>query len=553
MRARGKYAYIVLSAAMAIISHASLTAQQKPFDTIQVNVITRYKPTIHDAVKIDNSPSTADTVCLKRDVRYDLVNTQYPTSYTPPEIPAMQIKEAPPERLFHSLLNAGLGNYNTLYGEYFFNSLRSNNMDYGIHLNHLSSDFTTDNYGYSGYAFNDADAYGERFFTQHTLYAQAGFENHSLHDYGYNTSENDILNDNTTLENFNLFNGTLDYASCYKDSSRIGHDIKLSYYNLNNDIYNAMENNGNADMKFFTYFNQQRVDLKVCANYFDDDNLLGNSTNWDALFNPFFSTRETHWDAHLGAKIYYNSMDQKANVYPDLLGRYHIAQDVVMLYAGIDGNETYNSYKSLSDANPFVQDTMNLHYTYTEYHVFAGIAGGITPKITYNASVAQSMINDMPLFITDTLEQLRNRFTVVYDNVKVTNVHGDLDYAGRNNLSIILGGDYNIYAPTNQLKAWYNPALKLSATGKYTFQNKYIFKAEFFVVGSQYAPDMVDGVMTAKALAGYPDLNLGVEYKYNKVFTAFLNLNNIANVAYYAWDNYEMERFNFMIGVRLGF
>lgn len=547
------YMYLALIAAMVAVSNSRMAAQAKPFDTIQVNVITRYKPTIHDAVKLDNSPAVADTVCLARNVKYDLVNTQYPTSYTPPLIPALQLKAEPDERLFHSLLNAGVGNYNTLYGEYFFNSLRSNNMDYGLYLNHFSSDFTTDDYGYSGYAFNNIDAYGKRFFLQHMLSAEAGFENHSLHDYGYNTLTNEKTNHNTTLEDFNLFNGSLDYASQYRDSSKIGHDIKLNYYNLNNDIYSAMENNMDADMKFFTYFNQQRIDINVRSNYFDDVTSLGNTTNWDGLFNPYFTTNETHWDAHLGANVYYNTMDKKANVYPDLLARYHIAQDVVMLYAGIDGNEKFNSYKSLSDANPFVQDTMKLHYTYTAYHVFAGIAGSITSKLTYNAAMAQSMVNDMPLFITDTLEPLRNRFTVVYDNVKVTNIHGDLDYRYRNSFSLVLAGDYNIYTPTSQLEAWYSPAVKISATGKYMFNDKYIFKAELFVVGSQYAPYMLDGVMTTKTLAGYPDLNLGIEYKYNKVFTAFLNLNNIANLPYYSWDNYEMEQFNLLIGIRLSF
>jgi hypothetical protein len=548
-----KNIYVSFAAILAIFSHKDLIAQQKPFDTIQVNVITRFKPTIHDAVKLNSTPPVADSVCLSRNVKYDFVNSQYPTTYTPPQIPAMQIKGEPQETLYHSLLNAGVGNYNTLYAEYFFNSLRSHDMDYGIHLNHLSSDFTTDNYGYSAYAFNNIDAYGEKFFNQHTLIADAGFENHILHDYGYNASDYSIVDQNLTRESFDLFRGSLDYASSFRDSSLIGHDIKLNYYNLNNNVYNATENNFDADMKFFTYFNQQRIDLKARLNYFDDATRAGNISNYDILLNPYFTTNETHWDAHLGANVYFDPNDKKANIYPDLLARYHIAQDVLMIYAGIDGNETFNSYKLLSDRNPFVQDTMKLHYTYTQYHLYGGIAGSITSQLTYNASVAQSEIKNMPLFITDTLEALKNRFTVVYDNVKVSNIHGDLDYKYKNNLSIILAGDYNIYTPTNQLKAWYNPALKISATGKYTYQNKYIFKAEFFVVGSQYAPDFTDGIVGAKTLAGYPDLNLGIEYKYNKSFTAFLNLNNIANVAYYTWDNYQMEKFNFLVGIRFGF
>jgi hypothetical protein len=439
-----------------------------------------------------------------------------------------------------------------LYGEYFFNSIRSHDMDWGIHLNHLSSQYTTNNYGVSDFAFNNIDAYGEKIFNEHIITAQVGFDNHILHDYGYNTSENFIADQKVTRESFDLFGGSLGLASQYKDSSKIGHEVKLNYYDFT-DLYGASENNFGADMKFFTYFNQQRIDLKAKFNYFGDDTRAGNSSNYDILLNPFFTTNERHWDAHLGANIYFDPLDKKANVYPDLLARYHIAQDIVMIFAGIDGNETFNSYKSLAERNQFVQDTLKLHYTYTQYHVYGGVAGNITSQLTYNATVGQSLIKNMPLFVTDTLEVLKNRFTVVYDNVKVMNFHSDLDYTMKNNLSIILAGDYNMYTPTNQLKAWYNPALKISATGKYTYQTKYIFKAEFFVVGSQYAPKIVDGVMTAKTLSGYPDLNLGVDYKYNKTFTAFLNLNNIANVAYYSWDNYEMQRFNFLIGIRLGF
>lgn len=550
-----------------------VVAQQKNVDTIQVNVVTRYKPTIHNTGKIDTNPATADTIRISRKVKYDMLNTQYPTSYTPPQISALQIKDAPPEPLYHSLLNAGLGNYNTLYAEYFFNSLRSNNTDYGIHLNHFSSVYNT-NGAISNFAFNDIDGYWQHFFNQHTFTLDAGFDNHILHDYGYNTTLYPLMPENMTRQRYDLYKGSFDYASAYRDSAKINHDIKLSYYNFNgiDPFYSSpSENNIKGDMRFFTYFIQQRIDLKVSAEYnsYSAENpALANSESpisplqtfntTNILFNPYFTTTEKHWDAHLGLNAYYasyqqNNVSNNINVYPDLTARYHIADDVVMIYAGIDGNQTINTYKSLTDENPFVQTYLPTYYTYTKYHVFAGFAGNITRQITYNISGAQSMLNSMPLFVTDTLEQLRNRFDVVYDNVKVTNMHADVDYKWNNKLNVILAGDYNIYTPTNQLKAWYNPALKISATGRYTFQDKYIFKAEFFVVGSQYAPEMVDGVMTAKTLSGYPDLNLGVEYKYNKVFTAFLNLNNIANVAYYTWDNYEMERFNLLLGIRFGF
>src|ERR1700721_2661620 len=97
MSRRNTYMHIALTATMAIVWHFGAIAQQKEFDTIQVNVITRFKPTIHDAVKLNSTPPVADSVCLSRNVKYDFVNSQYPTSYTPPQIPAMQIKGEPPE------------------------------------------------------------------------------------------------------------------------------------------------------------------------------------------------------------------------------------------------------------------------------------------------------------------------------------------------------------------------------------------------------------------------------------------------------------------------
>ncbi len=571
MSRQNKHIYVALIATMAVLFYSNLAGQQKAMDTIQVNVITRYKPTIHDAIKVNSNPASADTISLPRNVKYDFINTQFPTSYTPPQIPALQIKGEKQEPLYHSLLNVGGGNYNTLYAEYFFNNLRSHDWDYGIHLNHFSSDYTTNNYGYSAFAFNNIDGFAERFFSQHTLTLNAGFENHVVHDYGYNITDFPEIDNSETRERYDLYKGSLDYASAYRDSSQISHEFKLSLYNFGGHDYynfNPAENNVDGEMKFFTYFNQQRIDLRAGIDYnsysfvnplltppLSAVTLTYSTTN--ILLNPFFSTNEKTWDAHIGLNVYYatNQINNSNNfnLYPDLLARFHIAEDVVMIYAGIDGNQKLNSYKSLTDENPFADPFLPLNYTYTQYHLYGGLTGSITSQLTYNINAAQSMLKNMPLFITDTLAALKNTFGVVYDNVRIFNIHLDLDYKLQNNFSIMLAGDYNMYTTTSQLKAWYHPAMKISAAGKYMIEDKYTLKAEFFVVGSQYAPEVENGIVTAKTLLGYPDLNLGLDYKFNKSFTAFLNLNNIANVAYYTWDNYEMQKFNVLLGIRFGF
>jgi hypothetical protein len=541
----------ILAISCQLLAISCSYAQQKGIDTIEVNVITKYKPVINDAVKLNSNPAIADTAKIQRKVEYSLLNSQFPTYYTPPLINAIQLKPEPIDALYHSFLSAGGGNYNTLYAEYFFNSLRSGNEDYGIHLNHLSSQATLDNYGYSGYSFNDVNLYVKKYFGEHSLYAEANFDNHVVHDYGYNINEYQ-LTDNTTRESYDLLGGYLKYKSEYRDSSKINNELKIGYDNFS-DIYNSMENNLDAQFKLFSCFNRLRFDLDGMAEYYNDKSSIYNMNNSDFLLNPFFTTNERRWDAHIGADAYYSPALGNVNFYPDILLRFHVAQDIVMIYGGVDGKQTFNSYKSLSDQNPFVQDTLNMKFTLVQYHVFGGLAGNITSQLTYNASVAQSQVKNMPLFVTDLSEPLQNRFAVIYDNVKELNIHGDLDYKMESDFSMTLEGDYFCYTPTTQLEVWYHPALKISLEGRYTIQEKYIIRAEFFVLGSQYAPQFIDGVMTAKTLSGEPDLNLGFDYKFSKAFSAFLNLNNLANVTYYQWDNYPLQRFNVMVGVRLGF
>ncbi|HTB06804.1 MAG TPA: hypothetical protein VK806_07605 [Bacteroidia bacterium] len=559
-----KTKYILVAG--ALLSFAGAFAQQKNIDTIVFKVSEQYKPIVTDANKINSNPTIADTIRPVRKVDYQLIGNQYSTSYTPDALQAVQIKGEPLDKLQHSLLNIGGGNYNTLYGEYFFNALRSRDFDYGIHLNHLSSDATLANEGYSGYSYNDVNMYGKLFRDNHVIYVQGDFDQHVVHDYGYNTSL-DQLSNATTRQRFNLIDGLVQYTSHFKDSTAVNHDIKLSAYNYS-DLYSVNENNIEADAHLFSYIQHQRLDVKAFIQDFADQTNNANTSSVNMLFNPYFSTIEAHWDAHIGFKVYFTPLPSQFNVLPDLVVRYHVVPNVFIIYAGIDGSKQYNSYKSLTAINPFMQDTMQQLYTLTSYHVFGGITGNITTQLSYDINGSQSEVKNMPLFVTDTLEPLRNRFAVVYDNVKVTNFHLDLNYEMNRDLHFTLGGDYNQYTPTNQLKAWYHPALKINLTGRYSINDKYIFSTEIFVLGSQYAPTMVDGQVEAKQLDGYPDFNLGLDYRPSVVkvkdkkftsngnsrfLTIFLHLNNIANVAYNQWDNYPTQRFNFMVGLRMSF
>ncbi len=531
------------------------SAQHKSFDTIEYRVVEQANANIANGVKLNSSPSIADTVKPLRNVTYSTIGNQYPTTYTPDALKPVQLKGEPLDKQEHSLLNLGGGNYGTTYLEYFYNSIRSRDWDYGVHVNHLSSDYYDNNKAISNLSYNDINLYGKSYMENHTLVAQLDFDQRVVHDYGYNTTKDsleNIMGNDVTRERYNLFNAGLQYTSHYKDSGKVNHDIRMHYYNYQ-DLYNAVENNVNIDAHLFSYIQKQKIDVNAEVAYYNEANRLKSNHEWDLGINPYVSGGGTHWDAHIGLKAYLDAVNGGTDVFPDLSASYHIGEDAVIVYAGIDGDKEYNSYKNLSTTNPFMQDTIDNRYTKTMYHLYLGLTGSITNKLTYDINASQSQVKDMALFVTDTLELLRNRFAVVYDDVRVTNVHADLSYQMKEDVRIILGGDYFQYNPTNQLQVWYHPTLKINLIGEYALQKKVTLKAEVFYLNSQYAPEYVGGILTAKQLPGYPDLNLGVDYKYSKLITAFLHLNNLANTAYSQWDNYPTQRINFMLGARLTF
>ena len=59
--------------------------------------------------------------------------------------------------------------------------------------------------------------------------------------------------------------------------------------------------------------------------------------------------------------------------------------------------------------------------------------------------------------------------------------------------------------------------------------------------------------IVAKKLYGFVDWNLGFEYRYTKILSAFLNFNNIEGERYFRWNNYPSQRFSFMGGITYAF
>ena len=143
------------------------------------------------------------------------------------------------------------------------------------------------------------------------------------------------------------------------------------------------------------------------------------------------------------------------------------------------------------------------------------------------------------------------KFDVVYDKrTSVINLLGEVDMTLNNNLKLLLMASYYRYELDQEAKAWHMPSFKMNATVQFKATEKIFITAEMYAIDKSFAKLPANEVET---LPGIVDLNLGGEYKFNKYFTMFANLNNLLGQKHSRWYSYPSYGFNAMAGIKLNY
>ena len=75
-------------------------------------------------------------------------------------------------------------------------------------------------------------------------------------------------------------------------------------------------------------------------------------------------------------------------------------------------------------------------------------------------------------------------------------------------------------------------------------------KADFYAFGAGY---YLDKGKTSMIFDPGSDFSAGVEFKISKMFSAWMDVNNIFNTKYERWHNYPVYGLNLLGGVRVNF
>ncbi len=479
----------------------------------------------------------------------------------------------PLDKLKRGYVKGGIGMYTTPLVEVYYNSLRSKNSSWGIHGKHLSSNSSIKGTGFSGLSENEAHAYYKQFYKRFAITGEVNYERSGSHFYGFN-EEDTAIDKKDIKQIFNEIGGKISIASYDTDTGEINYKGSLGYTNYF-DRYESQENNVVLDLSATKMMNKEiyGVDFGVDFNNYSSVESLPLNANANYPLNknttnntiikvvPNITTSGDKWYARVGLGIFADVNDKTSfHFYPNAEAKYSF-HDIFVPYLGINGGLERNSFRSLTNENPFLLSQVTLQNTNTRYNVYAGIRGSISNKMSFNAQIARKSVYGNALYYTDTTYSIQNKMDVVYDSMDVTEINAQLMYDQTDKLRVYLNGKYSFFNPLNQDYVWNTPALDITVGGIYDLADKILVRADIYFLGNRKAKSLVfvddaelnnDNTYSVN-LKPIVDFNLGFEYRYNKSISAFLNFNNIISRKYQQYYLYPVQGINIMGGATLRF
>ncbi len=557
-----------------ITTGSNLFSQQDTTKNEEVTVVSAYEPTVNDAFKLNISPKITEDNIEKPEFDYSVVskNISSPLSVNP--IMAARITGESVPKLYRNYVKLGFATTLSPYIDFYAGMLRSKKSGFGVHLKHFSSSAGIKEYAYPGSGETEANVYTKKFGSRHAFSSELFYKQKRAHFYGYKPDDfpGISLSDKDIRQTYNIVGIKTLYESTYRQSSALHHTLKLNYYYLW-EGYNSAEHNIMFDadihkkVNFFNFSKEQKLGLDVGTDLWFNSDTIATENSGIVSFKPYYNLKFAQYGFYVGMDVALQ-MDSatSVHVYPVVTAEVQVIKDVLVTYAGIKGYLEKNSMKTMSDENIFITSTIEKRFTNYKFGQFGGVKGHIGKYFDYNLMFVNFTVEDMPFFVNDTssapVAGLNNRFSVVYDRVKYSRVIADFGFHYKSKFNAILSGTYHNYFLDNLDEPWHKPKLEVSLMMDYNMQDKFLLKAELFTFSKMYAPvyqystdDNGLKVVTqvAEEIKGAVDLNLGVEYRYSKVLSGFINLNNILNQRYYKFYNYPSYRFNLMLGITYSF
>ena len=543
-----------------------------------VNVVKPYTPTISDAFKVKETPNLDDDETSKKEeIKYNIFSFPVASTFTPSKGVASNVDKTEQERLFKNYFTLGFGTYKSAIAELFVTENISDNEYVGAMLRHQSSQGGIKNVELDDNFYDTSLdlTYGNKQQT-YSWKTDLGYQNQIFNWYGL---PEDFGNTLSLFDRQTLIDGirpkhtfqNLSFGGKISFNESVFKEMSLKFNRFWDD-YGSSENRFYARPTFDFDIMESKIKTNILVDY------LGGSFKNSVLdakygyvnlgFNPNYVLLKDDLSVNLGVNLFFSADNvntkNKFFVYPKVRASYKVVGDLMIAYAGAEGELKQNSYRDFSIENPFISPTLIIAPTDSQYDLYFGLKGKLASNIAYNVRGSYLNEKNKALFKSNSYSETAstanfgfgNSFQVVYDNLKTIAFFGELKANFSKKIEFGINGTFSSYNSDLQQEAWNLPELKISSNLDVNITPKWSAGANVFFVGErkdQQQNIILSSIKPTTTLDGYFDANLNVGYKYSDRLTAFLKANNIANQAYQKWLNFPVQQFQLILGANYKF
>ena len=536
------------------------TVKAAPEDTLETKTVvitSAFKPSLKAAAKINFYAATPVIDTNRIPLTYQVPSQNLFFSYIPVPLKPMALNiDSSLKWENHAYVKVGFGNYTTPFVEAVANFGNPNTKAYQVAVNHVSSHGSDE---YQKFGRTGVSASGT-FATAHNteIVSKIYYDNNLQYKYGFNklykTPSEDSLK-----QSFNTFGleASMHNKAPNKYNIIYSPEIKFNYFYDNNK---GNEVNGLAKLSLQKINDLATINMGFTAdmssyNYTKDTPNV-NIQNGVYYFDPYVTVKAMSMNIKLGILPTWDN--QSFYFLPNFTVDYKLNDKKTILQAGYVGHIQKNTYKSLTQINPFIEHPNDLNNTIVKEFYF-GFKSNSGKHLNYNGKIGLIQWQNMPLFMNKDSGMNVQTFQTVYESeLHALQLHGEISYQMQEKLSILGSLTYNHFTKQNDYLQPYGLCpLEITGSARFNVAKDILLKADLFFKNGTYYNYYKELTTGDKTLSGQTssavDLNLGVQFTLMPKLDLFMQFNNIFNSNYQKWNHYEGFGFNVLGGVVYSF
>ena len=562
---------------------------EQDLGTEVVNVVKPYTPTISDAFKVKATPVLNDSVnTSKKKVTYGIFSVPVASTFTPAKGKAANVKKAKKIKLYDNYATLGFGSLTSILAEFYSNIQISRTENFGVFLNHNSSQGGIDGVRGDDYFYDTRLNlnYGarERDLAWRT---DLDLKQQIFNWYGVDPIFNMPSEGGMSAIDFNSFDPSHSFFTAAVNGSLSLKDAAIFKEGKATLRYFG-DSESNSELRFVAKptlefpISDENITTRITLDYL--------TNTFDAVNTPAEELKNTHLNIGIAPSLVilrddltvnlgvagFVSMDSENSttdlfLYPQINASYRVAGEYFIAYAGLEGDLQQNSYYDFAQENPFLAPVQRVQPTDRQYDGYLGMKGKLSNSASYNLRAGYQAENNKALyrlqnFTTPSMiigpdrqaYRYGNSFEVRYDNVNTFSVFGELNFDVSNNFKMRLNGQFNAYTTDVEMEAWNLPDLTASVFGDYQISENWFAGINLFFVGERKDQRGIINPIgifeqTTITLDSYFDANAHLGYRLSDRLSAFGRVNNIFGTNYEKWLNYPVQGIQALVGATYKF